>query len=173
MGFLLFAVFILLPIVELWVIIRVGVAIGVVPTLALLISISVVGTWLVRQQGLATWRRLQETLRRGEMPTKEVTDGALILLGGALLLTPGFVSDVIGLFLLFPPTRAAVKGTSRRWMGLLAVGRAGGRAGQAGRIVYETRAERYRPASTDPESPDPTLPAAPRPGDEGDSPDRG
>ncbi|MEA2435071.1 MAG: protein FxsA [Actinomycetota bacterium] len=175
MALLLFALFIVLPIVELWVIIKVGVAIGVIPTLALLILVSVAGTMLVKQQGLATWRRLQEALQRGETPTKEVTDGALILLGGALLLTPGFVSDIMGLFLLFPPTRAVLKGTFRRWLGFLALGRLGavGKAGQVGRRVYEARADRYRPAPTTPETPEAQLPRGPYPDVEGDSPDRG
>jgi UPF0716 protein FxsA len=167
MGVILFALFIALPIVELWVIIRVGVVIGFVPTLALLILVSVAGTMLMKQQGLATWRRLQQTLERGEMPTKEVTDGALILLGGALLLTPGFVTDIVGLFLLFPPTRAVVKGTFRRW----AMGRAG-IAGEVGRNVYEARVVRERRGPMTPEPPEGMLPSADRDGEDG-SPDKG
>jgi UPF0716 protein FxsA len=98
-----------IPIAELWVIVQVAQGIGILNTLGLLILISFAGAWLLKQQGLATWARLQSALAAGQMPTREVVDGALILLGGALLLTPGFLSDCIGLVLLLPPTRTAVK----------------------------------------------------------------
>src|SRR5918992_2653951 len=111
---IVFLALIAIPIVELYVIVQVGQEIGVLPTLALLVIVSVAGAWLLRQQGTATWGRLQETLRRGAGPTKEATDGALILLGGALLLTPGFVTDAFGLVLLLPPTRALVKSSFRK-----------------------------------------------------------
>jgi UPF0716 protein FxsA len=170
MPFLLFALFILLPIVELYVIIRVGVAIGLLPTVALLILVSIVGTMLMKQQGLATWRRLQLALQRGEMPTQEVADGALILLGGALLITPGFVSDAAGLFLLFPPTRGFVKGAFRKWIGFMAMGRAG-LAGEVGKRIYETRVVKTRrSSSTTPEPPEGMLPSGPYRTDEDDSP---
>jgi UPF0716 protein FxsA len=172
MGLILFVIFIVIPIVELWVIIRVGIVIGFLPTLALLILVSVAGTMLMKQQGLATWRRLQQALERGEMPTKEVTDGALILLGGALLLTPGFVTDIVGLFLLFPVTRALVKGAVRTWLYQRAIVRAGF-GGDVARDVYDTRVVRERREPTNPVSPDPTLPAGPYPDDEDGSPDTG
>lgn len=113
MGLFLFVLLIGMPIAELYVIVQVAQGIGVLETLVLLIGISVAGAWLLKQQGLATWARLQQTLARGEMPGKEVTDGALILLGGALLLTPGFLTDAVGLVFLIPPSRAAVKRASR------------------------------------------------------------
>jgi UPF0716 protein FxsA len=174
---IVFIALIAIPIVELYVIVQVGQEIGVLPTLALLVIVSVAGAWLLRQQGTATWRRLQETMRRGEVPTKEVTDGALILLGGALLLTPGFVTDVVGLVLLFPVTRAVVKRVARRFLGHVAAVRFGP-AGVVGKRIYDTRVTRVRR----PTSP-PTAPANPSSGErplssgaaggEGGSPDKG
>jgi UPF0716 protein FxsA len=108
------ALLIAVPLAELWVIVTVAEDIGVLNTIGLLVGVSVLGAWLLKQQGLATWGRLQAAIGRGEMPTKEVTDGALILFGGALLLTPGFITDVVGLVLLVPLTRAAVKRAFRR-----------------------------------------------------------
>ena len=101
--------FILVPLAELAVLIAVGDWIGLVPTLILLLVVSVVGAWLAKREGLAAWRRLQLALTQGRMPTVEVADGALILLAGALLLTPGFLSDVLGILLLLPPTRAIAR----------------------------------------------------------------
>ena len=114
---LLFIILLAVPIIELWLIVQVASEIGVLNTIGALIIISVVGAWLLKQQGLATWARLQAALARGEMPTKEVTDGALILFGGALLLTPGFISDIFGTLLLLPPTRALIKRAFRRTLG--------------------------------------------------------
>ncbi len=108
-----------IPVAELWVIVQVADGIGVLNTLALLLLISATGAWLLKQQGMAAWRRLQASLGRGQMPADEATDGALILFGGALLMTPGFLTDAAGLLLLLPPTRAAVKkgagGLLGRW----------------------------------------------------------
>jgi UPF0716 protein FxsA len=101
--------FILIPLAELAVLIAVGDWIGLVPTLILLLVVSVAGAWLAKREGLAAWRRLQLALAQGRMPTVEVADGALILLAGALLLTPGFLSDVLGILLLLPPTRAVAR----------------------------------------------------------------
>src|SRR5918999_6009357 len=109
MGPLIFLFLLAMPIVELAVIVQVAEEIGVLETLAVLVAISIAGAWLLKQQGLATWRSLQATMARGQVPTKEATDGALILFGGALLLTPGFVTDAFGLLLLLPPTRALLK----------------------------------------------------------------
>jgi UPF0716 protein FxsA len=106
---ILVVAFILVPLAELAVLIAVGNWIGLVPTLILLLAVSVAGAWLAKREGLAAWRRLQLALAQGRMPTVEVTDGALILLAGALLLTPGFLSDVLGILLLLPPTRAIAR----------------------------------------------------------------
>jgi UPF0716 protein FxsA len=101
--------FILVPLAELAVIIAVGDFIGLLPTLLLLLVVSVVGAWLAKREGLAAWRRFQRALAEGRVPTVEVADGAMILLAGALLLTPGFLSDVVGILLLLPPTRAMAR----------------------------------------------------------------
>src|ERR687884_523552 len=105
MALLLILLFIVVPIVELFVIIQVGEAIGVLPTIALLIADSVLGSMLMRSQGRAAWRRFNAALTEGRMPHREVLDGVLVIFGGALLLTPGFLSDILGLLLLLPPTR--------------------------------------------------------------------
>lgn len=106
---LLALLFIALPIAELWVIIEVGGAIGVGPTLALVIFGGIVGAMLARSQGRAAWTRFQLALAEGRMPGREVFDGAAIIFGGALLLTPGFITDAFGLVLLLPPSRAALR----------------------------------------------------------------
>src|SRR4051794_1092976 len=107
---LLVLLFIVVPIVELFVIIQVGAAIGVAPTIALLIIDSVLGSLLMRSQGRSTWRRFNTAVSEGRMPHREVLDGVLVIFGGALLLTPGFVTDILGIVLLLPPTRALVRG---------------------------------------------------------------
>jgi UPF0716 protein FxsA len=116
MAFLLVLLFIAVPIAELYVIIKVGEAIGVLNTIALLILDSILGAALLRHQGSRAWQRFNEALAEGRIPGKEVANGALIIFGGALLLTPGFISDVLGLLLLLPPTRAAIRGVLARTM---------------------------------------------------------
>ena len=106
---ILVVLFLVVPLAELAVLIAVGDWIGLVPTLVLLLVVSVAGAWLAKREGLAAWRRFQLALADGRMPTVEVADGAMILLAGALLLTPGFLSDVIGVLLLLPPTRAMAR----------------------------------------------------------------
>ncbi len=101
--------FLVVPIVELAVIVKVAGVFGLGSTLLLLIAVSVVGAWLVKREGIGVIRRVRATLDQGELPHREVLDGALILLAGVLMLTPGFVTDVLGLVLLFPPTRLAVR----------------------------------------------------------------
>jgi UPF0716 protein FxsA len=103
-------VFIVVPIAELYVIIQVAGAIGVPEAILLLITVSVVGAWLCKREGLSVLRRIQLALERHQLPHRELVDGALILLAGALLLTPGFLTDVLGVLLLLPPTRAVVRG---------------------------------------------------------------
>ena len=108
-----FCLFLALPIAELYVIIQVGDAIGVVPTLFLLILDGFAGAALARSQGRTAWERFNRALAEGRVPAKETFDGAMIILGGALLLAPGFITDVIGFALLIPPTRALLRGSSR------------------------------------------------------------
>jgi UPF0716 protein FxsA len=101
--------FIVVPLAELAVIIAVGDLLGLLPTLLLLLGISVAGAWLAKREGLAAWRRFQLALTEGRVPTAEVADGAMILLAGALLLTPGFLTDVAAVLLLLAPVRAALR----------------------------------------------------------------
>jgi UPF0716 protein FxsA len=119
--------FIVVPIVEIYVIIQVGQAIGPWWTIALLIVDSIVGAWLMRHQGRAAWRRFNQALAAGKVPHKEVIDGVLVIFGGALLLTPGFTTDIFGALFLLPPTRAAIRAfLMRRFSVRLAVGAANG-----------------------------------------------
>jgi len=102
-------VFIVVPIAELYVIIQVGGEIGVPATIALLLLDSLLGAALLRSQGRAAWARFNNALEESRLPAREVFDGAMIILGGALLLTPGFITDIFGLILLIPPTRDLVR----------------------------------------------------------------
>ena len=113
---ILVVLFIVVPIAELFVIVKVGGAIGVLPTLLLLLLSAVAGSLMLRHQGRGAWRRFNEALGQRRFPGKEVADGALIVVGGTLLLTPGFITDAAGLLLLFPPTRALVRTGLRRYM---------------------------------------------------------
>ena len=112
---LLVILFIVVPIAELYVIIQVGEAIGVWPTLALLLADALLGSFLLKHQGRGAWRRFNEALAQRSFPGKEVADGLLIVVGGTLLLAPGFITDIVGLVLLIPPTRAIVRGLLRRF----------------------------------------------------------
>jgi UPF0716 protein FxsA len=128
---LLIALFIVVPIAELYVIIQVGEAIGIWPTLALLLADALLGSFLLKHQGRGAWRRFNEALAQHRFPGKEVADGLLIVIGGTLLLAPGFLTDIVGLLLLIPPTRAIARGVLRRFtIGRFAVvGVAGGGRG--------------------------------------------
>jgi UPF0716 protein FxsA len=106
---ILVVLFVLVPIVELAVIIQVGQALGVIETLLLMVVVSAVGAWLVKREGIGVWRRAQRQLETGVVPGLELVDGTLIMLAGALLLTPGFVSDCLGILLLLPPVRAGLR----------------------------------------------------------------
>lgn len=141
MALLLVVLFIVVPIAELYVIIQLGSVIGVLPTIALLILDSVIGAALMRSQGRATWRRFNRTLAEGRMPGREVMDGALVIFGGALLLTPGFLTDFLGLVLLLPPTRAFVRALLvRRFAGRLVASASSGAQTRVGRLfTFEAR----------------------------------
>jgi UPF0716 protein FxsA len=115
MGLLLVLVFIVVPIAELYVIIQVGGLIGVGPTLLLLLLDAVLGSWLLKHEGRSAWRRFNQALAERRLPAKEVADGFLIILGGALLIAPGFITDVFGILFLLPPTRAVARRILRRW----------------------------------------------------------
>lgn len=115
MPLLLIVLFIVVPIAELYVIVQVGQAIGIWPTLALLLADALLGSFLLKHQGRGAWRRFNEALAQGRFPGREVVDGLLIVVGGTLLLAPGFLTDIAGLILLIPPTRAIVRGVLRRF----------------------------------------------------------
>ena len=135
MPLVLVLMFIVVPILELYVLIQIGSAIGVLPTIALLILDSVLGAALMRMQGRAVWLRFSRALAEGRVPGREVMDGALVIFGGALLLTPGFLSDILGLVLLLPPTRALVrKALVARFAGRLAATARSGAQHRMGRV---------------------------------------
>jgi UPF0716 protein FxsA len=142
---LLVILFIVLPVAEIYVIIKIGGAIGVLPTIALLILDGLLGAALLRSQGRAAWRRFNEALAAGKIPAREVFDGAMVIMGGALLITPGFITDIFGLLLLIPPSRAMLRGIVTK-IGL-------GRAAFAVRTVQwgsTTARNRYRGRSGGP-----------------------
>ena len=101
--------FLVVPFVELFVLIQFGQVVGVWWTILLVLAISILGSWLVKREGWAAWRRITSRVQGGEVPGNELVDGGLILFAGALLLTPGLVTDVAGLALLLPPSRAVVR----------------------------------------------------------------
>jgi UPF0716 protein FxsA len=109
MALLLVLLFIVMPIVEIYVIIQVGQAIGPLWTILLLIADAVIGARLLSWQGRQAWRRFQEALAAGRMPHNEILDGVMVIFGGALLLTPGFITDIFGLIFLLPPTRSVLR----------------------------------------------------------------
>lgn len=109
MPFILGFFFLIVPLIELAILIEVGQQIGVGPTILLLIAMSILGAFLAKREGLAVWTRFRATLARGEVPSNELIDGVLVLFGAALLLTPGFLTDVLGIALLIPASRAGVR----------------------------------------------------------------
>jgi UPF0716 protein FxsA len=135
--FFLILLFIVVPIAEIYVIVQVGQAIGAGWTIALLIADSILGWMLMRSQGRLAWRRFNEALAAGRPPAREVFDGALIIFGGAFLLTPGFLTDILGIVLLLPPTRAVIRRFAvRAVLGRTAAGRA---------AIFATQRVRNRP----------------------------
>jgi UPF0716 protein FxsA len=120
-------IFLLVPVAELYVIYLVGDAIGVWQTFLLLAADSVLGSLLLRSQGRSVWRRFNEALGIGRVPHREVIDGVLVIFGGAFLITPGFLTDILGLVLLVPPTRSVVRRLVVRRLGQRVEVRARGR----------------------------------------------
>ena len=109
MPALLVAALVIVPIVEIYVLLQVGQLLGVLPTVVLLVVMSLLGAYLLRREGARTWRAFRTALASGRLPAAEVADGALVILGGALLLTPGFATDAFGLLCVVPPTRAVLR----------------------------------------------------------------
>ena len=130
----LIVIFIVVPLAELYVIWQVGEAIGVVPTLLILAADSVIGSLLLKSQGRTVWRRFNETMAAGKVPHREVLDGVLVIFGGAFLITPGFLTDIIGLLLLLPPTRFFMRRLLLKALGgRIAIGVAGAAGRSRGR----------------------------------------
>jgi UPF0716 family protein affecting phage T7 exclusion len=139
----MFLAFLLMPVLEIYVIIQVGQVIGGWQTAVLLLAESILGAWIVRREGRRAWQALQETFRRGSLPSRELADAALVLTGGALLLTPGFITDVFGFMFVLPFTRPLVrrvlaayaarrvKITERRMGGMFPPGMGGSETGGA------------------------------------------
>ncbi len=125
----LVALFIVVPLAELYVILKVGDAIGVLPTIALLAADSLLGSMLLRSQGRSVWGRFNETMAAGRVPHRELLDGVLVIFGGAFLITPGFLTDIVGLLLLLPPTRSVIR--------RLVVRRLGRRVAVSGREPFD------------------------------------
>ena len=113
---LLVVLFLALPFVEIYVIVQVAHVIGALDTVVALAAISLAGAWLVKREGMSTFRRGQAQVRAGHVPGDELVDGLMILLAGALLVTPGFVTDALGLVLLVPPVRYGVRRAARAWL---------------------------------------------------------
>lgn len=111
-GWLLVVAFVAVPLVEIYVLIQVGQVIGAWWTILLLVLDSLIGGWLVKHEGRRAWQELTLALQSGRMPARELADGALILVGGTLMLTPGFVTDAVGMLLILPFTRPV----ARRWL---------------------------------------------------------
>lgn len=152
MPLLLLLIFIVVPLVELYVIIQVGQAIGALNTIAILLLDSLVGSWLLRTQGRGAWLRFNQALAEGRPPAREVLDGGLIIFGGALLISPGFVTDIVGILLLLPPTRAGVRrllvrGFARRFFVLGSVAGTRRRGGPPADDVVDSDAIDVEPPS--------------------------
>ncbi|HEY2334522.1 MAG TPA: FxsA family protein [Solirubrobacterales bacterium] len=152
---ILVALFIIVPIVEIYVIVQIGSLIGVWPTIALLLADAVLGSLLLHHQGRGAWRRFNAALAERRFPGREVADGLLIAIGGTLLLTPGFVTDILGAIFLIPPTRAIVRRLLRGYVGkrflIVGVPRPGGPAASSRSYDFDATAEEI-------DSEDPRLP---------------
>ncbi|MEO5853788.1 MAG: FxsA family protein [Nocardioides sp.] len=140
-GWVLFVAFVVVPLVEIYVLIQVGQVIGAWWTIALLVADSILGSWLVRREGRRAWQALTSALQTGRMPAKELADAALILVGGTLMLTPGFVTDALGLLVIVPLTRPVARRLLTRLVAarLVAAGRPPGTTkpgpGSSGSVV--------------------------------------
>jgi len=108
---IIFLGFLIIPFIEIYLLLQVGGLIGAAPTISLVVFTAVLGAWLLRRQGLETWQRFQHNLAQGSIPAYEMIEGPIILVGGALLLTPGFFTDALGFACLIPPLRRRIAQT--------------------------------------------------------------
>ncbi len=125
---ILLVIFVGMPILEIYVILQVGQQIGAIPTILLLVIESLIGGWLIKREGRRAWEALRGAVATGHVPTRELSDAALVLVGGTLLLTPGFVTDVVGFFFVLPFTRPI----ARRMLAAVISWRAGRRVRRGG-----------------------------------------
>ena len=150
--------FVVVPILELFVIVQVAGSLGTLNTIGLLILDSAIGAWLVKREGFGVMRRMQAQLDAGNLPTKELADGAMILGAGALMLTPGFITDVVGLLLLLPPVRAVIRPAVMSRFAVRATvftsGFGGRGSSRFGGTVYDVDDARERPRPPDTEPPE-------------------
>ena len=116
MFFRLFLIFAIVPVIELSLLIKVGTLIGTLNTIILVIATAMVGSYLVRMEGLSVIYRFQQNMQEGIFPAEEILDGAMILVAGALLVTPGVLTDIIGFSFVFPMSRMAIKRLLRRYV---------------------------------------------------------
>lgn len=148
----LFLLFIIMPIVEIAVLIKVGGAIGGWTTIGIVILTAIVGTYMLRQQGMATLNTAQQRMQSGEMPAQQLLEGLLLVIGGVLLLTPGFITDFFGFCTLFPVSRAFLaKQLASRSMGNMHVF-VGGAPG-SGQARGPHQGPTVAPGSQDPSTP--------------------
>ncbi|MCK5831093.1 MAG: FxsA family protein [Methylococcales bacterium] len=102
---IIFLFFLIVPFVEIYLLLQIGGVVGVFPTVLLVVFTAVLGAWLLRQQGFSTWQRFQASVAKGTVPAYEMIEGPILLVGGALLLTPGFFTDALGFACLIPQMR--------------------------------------------------------------------
>lgn len=165
------ALAVIIPIAELVVFVLVADLIGVVPTILILVGISVFGAVLLVREGVGTWRRLREAIRERRSVSDDLADAALIMVAGILLLTPGFFTDALAFVVVIPTSRRVLRRTLRRLVGVVAARRFGWKttsAAVAGKKIYDVQATSR--ATRTSEGPRP-LPGPGRPSDEDDSPD--
>lgn len=125
---LLLVLFVVLPVAEIWVLVLVAHQIGVLATLGIVVGTSLFGAWMVKREGGKAWTALRGAVGEGKLPQREVTDGALVLAGGILMVLPGFITDVVGLLLMLPFTR----GLGRALLGVITARKLGGVIGSMG-----------------------------------------
>ncbi|HEV8056285.1 MAG TPA: FxsA family protein [Nocardioidaceae bacterium] len=137
--------FLLVPVLEIYVIIQVGQVIGAPWTIALLLLESALGAWIVKREGRRAWAALRTTFSTGRLPGTELADAALVLVGGTLLLTPGFVTDIVGFFFVLPPTRPVARRLLIRLLRVTLVAHSTGRPGRSSRRGHRRTGDRVVP----------------------------
>jgi len=134
-----FTLFLVIPIIEIYFLIKVGEVIGIFPTILLVISTAVIGAGLLRQQGLSTLARFQQNLSNGKIPAQEMVEGIILAVGGALLMTPGFVTDTMGFLCLLPFSRKFIAtNVIKRSSAKFTAGMSGGMGGSAGGFYHSS-----------------------------------